>query len=368
MMLGYLVEKEFKQIFRDKFLPKVIFAFPFIALILLPFAANYDIKNIRLTVVDNDKSSYSRELINRLSANHTITFISMEPTYDKALDLVHSDKADMIIDIPKGLEKNYITQKETKVLLAVNSVNGIKGSMGGLYALSIINDYSIDKTSEVSLFKGSQGVEIKPLYQYNKVLNYKLFMVPALMVMILTIICGFLPTLNIVGEKEKGNMEQINVSPIPKPIFILSKLIPYWVIGIIVISIGFIVAWLVYDLVPQGNILTIYFFSFIFTFAISGVGLILSNYASTYQQAMFMMFFFVMILILMSGLYTPFNSMPPWAQVIGSFSPLKYLIEVMRNVYLKGSKISELLPQLYALLGFVVVFYVWAMLSYRKKS
>lgn len=367
-MLRYLVEKEFKQIFRDRFLPKVIFAFPFAVLLLLPFAASYDIKNIRLTIVDNDKTTYSKELINRLCANETITFISMEPTYDKALDLVHSDKADMIIAIPKGLEKNYINQKETKILLAVNSVNGIKGSMGGLYATSIINDFSIDKTSQVALIKGSQGVEIKPLYQYNKVLSYKLFMVPALMVMILTIICGFLPTLNIVGEKEKGNMEQINVSPIPKPIFILSKLIPYWIIGMIVMSIGFIVAWLMYDLVPQGSILTIYLFSFVFTFAISGMGLILSNYSSTYQQAMFMMFFFILILILMSGLYTPFTSMPPWAQTIGSFSPLKYLIEVMRNVYLKGSKLSELLPQLYALLGFVVVFYIWAILSYKKKS
>jgi ABC-2 type transport system permease protein len=193
-------------------------------------------------------------------------------------------------------------------------------------------------------------------------------MVPALMVMILTLICGFLPAFNIVGEKEKGNMEQINVSPITKPVFILSKLIPYWIIGAIVISIGFLVAWLFYGITPQGSIFTVYLFSFIFTLAISGLGLVLSNYAQTYQQAVFMMFFFIMILILMSGLYTPFTSMPPWAQTIGSFSPLKYFIDVMRCVYLKGSNIVELLPQLYALLGFVVVVNTWAILSYRKKN
>lgn len=367
-MIIYLVEKEFKQIFRDKFLPKVIFIFPFIALILLPYAANYDIKNVRLVVVDSDHTSYSKELICRLDANESIAFISTEPTYKAALDMVHSDKADMILEIPNGFEKDFVIGESPKFLIAVNSVNGIKGSIGGMYILSILGDYSLDKGSNISLINPKNAVEILPLYKYNTILDYKLFMVPALMVMILTIICGFLPVLNIVGEKEKGNMEQVNVSPIPKPIFILSKLIPYWIIGIIVISIGFLIAWLFYNIVPQGNIFSIYLFCFIFTFAVSGMGLILSNYATSYQQAMFMMFFFVMILILMSGLYTPFSSMPSWAQVIGGFSPLKYLIEVMRNTYLKGSQIKELLPQLYALIGFVVVFYTWAILSYRKKD
>jgi len=367
-MLGYLIEKEFKQIFRDKFLPKIIFIFPFIALILLPFAANYDIKNVRLAIVDNDNTTYSKGLINRLSANESITLTAMKPTYNSALSLIQSDKADMIINIPKGFEKDFITQKKSNILVSTNSVNGIKGSMGALYALNIISDFSNDKTSEVVSIQQKGGVEIKPLYQFNKELNYKLFMVPALMVMILTIICGFLPALNIVGEKEKGNMEQINVTPITKPIFILSKLIPYWIIGTIVISIGFLVARFVYGIIPVGNIFVVYLFSFIFILAISGLGLILSNYASTYQQAMFMMFFFIMILILMSGLYTPFNSMPSWAQVIGSFSPLKYFIEVMRNIYLKGSTLMELLPQLYIMLSFVVVIDTWAVLSYRKKS
>ena len=262
-MLGYLIEKEFKQIFRDKFLPKIIFIFPFIALILLPFAANYDIKNVRLAIVDNDNTTYSKELINRLSANESITLTAMKPTYNSALSLIQSDKSDMIINIPKGFEKDFITQKKSHILVSTNSVNGIKGSMGAMYALNIISDFSNDKTSEVVSIQQKGGVEIKPLYQFNKELNYKLFMVPALMVMILTIICGFLPALNIVGEKEKGNMEQINVTPVTKPIFILSKLIPYWIIGTIVISIGFLVARFVYGIIPVGNIFVVYLFSFI---------------------------------------------------------------------------------------------------------
>lgn len=367
-MLGYLVEKEFKQIFRDKLLPKVILLFPFVALILLPFAANFEVENMRLVVVDNDNSSYSKELVGKLTANNSINLISMEPTYNAALDLVHSDKADMVINIPRDFEKDFVIDKKANILVAVNSVNGMKGTMGGMYALSIIKQYQDEKTSEIIGINDNSGVEIKTIYQFNRELDYKFFMVPALMVMILTIISGFLPAFNIVGEKEKGNMEQINVSPVTKPIFILSKLIPYWIIGMVIMTIGFIVARFFYGIIPQGSILTIYLFSFVFTLTVSGMGLILSNYASTYQQVVFMMFFFIMILILMSGLYTPFNSMPEWAQKIGAFSPLTYFIDVMRCVYLKGSKLTDLLPQLFKLLAFVLVINSWAILSYRKKS
>ena len=367
-MLGYLIEKEFKQIFRDKILTRIILVFPFIALILLPYAANFEVKNVRLVVVDNDKTSYSSELIHKLLANKSIVFTAIKPTYNSALDLIESDKADMIINIPKDFEKDFLKQKKSDILVATNSVNGTKGSMGAMYALNIISDFADQKTSKLVSINKKGTLEIKPLYQFNRTLDYKFFMVPALMVMILTIICGFLPAFNIVGEKEKGNMEQINVSPITKPVFILSKLIPYWVIGTIVISIGFLVARFFYGIIPMGSIFTIYLFSFVFILSVSGLGLILSNYASSYQQAVFMMFFFIMILILMSGLYTPFNSMPPWAQVIGSFSPLKYFIEVMRNIYLKGSTLMELLPQLLIMIGFVFMINTWAILSYRKKS
>lgn len=367
-MLGYLVEKEFKQIFRDKLLPKVILLFPFLTLILLPYAANFEVKNMRLAIVDEDNSSYSIELVGKLIANNSINLIAQEHTYNAALDLIQSDKADMVINIPKNFEKDFVMNKKSNILIAVNSVNGTKGTMGGMYALSIIKQYQDEKTTEITGVNDPPGVEIKTIYQFNRELDYKFFMVPALMVMVLTIVSGFLPAFNIVGEKEKGNMEQINVSPVTKTVFILSKLIPYWVIGMVIMTISFFVARFFYGIVPQGSILTIYLFSFVFTLAVSGMGLILSNYASTYQQVVFMMFFFIMILILMSGLYTPFNSMPPWAQKIGAFSPLTYFIDVMRNVYLKGSKLTDLLPQLYKLLAFVLVINSWAVLSYRKKN
>lgn len=203
---------------------------------------------------------------------------------------------------------------------------------------------------------------------YNPHLNYKLFMVPALMVMLLTMICGFLPALNVVGEKEVGTIEQINVTPVSKLTFILAKLIPYWLIGFIVLTICFFLAWLLYGILPVGHFVTIYLFAVVFLFVVSGFGLVISNHSATLQQAMFVMWFFMLILMLMSGLFTPVHSMPEWAQLIAALNPLKYFVEVMRTIYLRGGGIVELLPQLGALMAFAVFFNLWAVRSYRKSS
>jgi ABC-2 type transport system permease protein len=207
---------------------------------------------------------------------------------------------------------------------------------------------------------------ILPLYRYNPLLRYPIFMVPAIMVMMMAMICGFLPALNIVSEKESGTIEQINVTPVKRFTFILSKLLPYWAIGFVVLTICFGVAFFVYGLVPAGNVLTIYLFASVFVLAFSGFGLTISNFAGTVQQAMFMMFFFVITFIFLSGLYTPVANMPPWAQTISIFSPLKYFINVMRSVYLKGSDFGELATQFYALCGFAVFFNTLAVVTYRK--
>jgi ABC-2 type transport system permease protein len=191
-------------------------------------------------------------------------------------------------------------------------------------------------------------------------------MVPALMVILLTMLAGFLPALNIVGEKETGTIGQMNVTPVNKTKLILAKLIPYWIIGLFVLSLGILLGYLIYDIYPRGSLITIYIYAIVYIFVVSGLGLIISNYSNTIQQAIFIIFFFIMIFIIMCGLFTPVKSMPEWAQWIAALDPLKYFMDVMRSIYLKGSGMREMLPQLFSLIGFAVVFNTWAVISYRK--
>jgi ABC-2 type transport system permease protein len=370
-MLRYLLEKEFKQFRRNTFLPRLVIIFPLMVLLVFPLVANFEVKNINLSIIDHDKSSFSRNLIQKIQASGYFRITNLSEKYDEALLEIEGDYADVILEIPQNFEKYLVKERQADVMISANAVNGNKGGLGTAYLVNIINDYSQFIRTDLNQNVQKANIpfmEIIPLYRYNPSLLYEVFMVPALMVMVMAMVCGFLPALNIVGEKENGTIEQMNVTPVKKFTLILSKLIPYWIIGYIELNICIGVAFYVWNIEVSGFLGTLYLFVTIFILAISGFGLVISNYAKTVQQAMFMMFFFVLTFIFMSGLYTPVENMPGWAQMISNFSPLKYIIQVLRMVFLKGSTFVELLPQFIALMIFAIFFNSWAVLSYRKSS
>ena len=375
-MLKFLIEKEFKQLFRNAFLPKLIFMFPVFMMILLPWAANMEVKNVYLNIVDNDRSPISERLVQKIAASDYFRLNGTSDSYDEAMKSVEEGRADVIMEITPDFERNLMRGETGRILLSANTVNGTKGSLGSSYLSTIINEYAeelrteqiIPSYSSIDFRQPTLNSQLSTLNLYNPNLNYKLFIVPALMVMLLTLLCGFLPALNIVGEKEKGTIEQINVTPVSKFTFILAKLLPYWLIGFVVLTICFGLAWLFYGIFPVGHLIVIYTYAAIFILAVSGLGLVISNSSATMQQAMFVMFFCLIILMLMSGLFTPIASMPEWAQFITIFNPLKYMIEVLRTVYLKGGGFSDLVVQLWALICFALVLNTWAVMSYRKNN
>ena len=363
-MLRYLLEKEFKQIMRDRFLPRIIFILPLLQLIVLPFAANFEMRNINLSIVDNDHSVVSRQLPDKVLTSDYFHLTDYSPDYNHALSSIESNAADIILEIPSRFEEKLGRDGQADVLIAANAVNGTKGGMGSSYLSSIIQDFNQEK----GFVAGGLQSGIRSTNLFNPHLNYKNYMVPGIMAFLLTIIGGFLSALNIVGEKEKGTIEQINVTPVPKALFLLSKLIPFWIIGFILLTISAIIAWVVYGLTPVGNFGIIYLFAAAYLIAFTGFGLAISSISSTQQQAMFTAFFFFIIFILLGGLFTPISSMPEWAQHLTQFNPLRYFIEVVRMVYLKGSHFADLTGHFIIICLFAVCFNVLAVVSYRKNG
>lgn len=369
MILKYLIEKEFKQFKRNPFVSKFVFVFPFFMLAILPFAANFEVKDLNLSVIDANHSPYSQRLVQKIAASEYFHITDISYNYRSSLKSIEQDKADLILEIPPRFEQELVSEGEAKVMISANAVNGMKGGLGSAYLAGIVAEYNAEIRAELMPVAGKtlkSGMDITKIFRFNPLLKYKYFMVPAIMVMLLTMICGFLPAFNIVLEKENGTIEQMNVTPVGKFSLILSKLIPYWVIGFLVLNICFGVAWLFYGMWPKGSLLTIYLFASIFVLAFSGLGLIISNYSRTLQQAMFMVFFIIITFIFMSGLYTPVDNMPQWAQYISDVSPLKYFIRVMRLVYLKGSAAADLREPFLALCGFAIILNTWAVISYKK--
>jgi ABC-2 type transport system permease protein len=365
-MLRYLIQKEFKQIARNSFIPKILVALPLMVILVFPWAANQEITNLKVDVVDNDHSEFSRRLTEKIATSTYFRLQAASGTREQALQKVENGDTDIILEIESGFEKNLLTLGFANVMISANTVNIMKGGLGSTYLTGIIRDFANEIRMENSGMPATVNLNVAPFSRFNPFSDYKVFMIPALLVMLLTIICGFLPTLNIVSEKELGTIEQINVTPVKKWIFILSKMIPNWIMGIVIMSVYMALSALVYGLTPAGNLLTIYLFALIYILVVSGLGLIISNYSSTIQQAMFLMFFFMIIMILLSGLFTPVASMPQWAQTITIFNPLRYFVEVMRMIYLKGSSALQLGDQMLALLIFAFVLSFWAIMSYRK--
>lgn len=375
-ILRFLLEKEFKQIRRDRFLGKIIFMLPLLQLIVLPFAANFEMRNINLALVDRDRSGLSRELAGQILSSGYFRLADIAHTYAEALPAIEQNRADMMLEIPAGFEKRLLREGSADVFIAANAVNGTKGGLGSSYLTSILQRVNREKgwritpggKSCLAAARLSRVRSVETMALFNPHLDYKSYMVPGIIVFLLTIIGGFVPALNMVSEKEKGTIEQINVSPVSKTVFILSKLIPFWIIGFMLLTLALLIGWIVYGLVPLGSLAVVYLFAAVYLVGFTGLGLAISSISSTQQQAMFTAFFFIIIFALLSGLFTPISSMPAWAQTLTAFNPLRYFVEVMRKVYLAGSSLADLWGHFGVICLFALLFNTLAIISYRKKE
>jgi len=366
--LFILLEKEFKRIFRDKFMPKLIVIVPMIQLLLLPFAANFEMRNINTIIIDRDNSTFSKRLSEKINASEYFNITHERNSHYNAMTEVEKNSADLILEIPKDFEKFLTTTNQADVSLTFNAINGIKGGLGASYLGNILQDFSIELYRASPTAQNIHFINALTEYRFNPHLNFKAFIVPGVLVFLLSLIGGLLASLNIVSEKEHSTIEQMNVSPISKSIFIASKLIPIWVIGLFILTLGMIVAYATYGLFPTGGFWIIYAFAAVYLVAFTGFGLMISNYSSSAQQAILTFIFFVMIFLLMSGLFTPISSMPDWAQKITIFNPVKYFIEVMRYIYLKGANFADIQNNFLTICVFAIVINVCAIIGFRRNS
>lgn len=349
----------------------MIVVMPAVQLMILPLAADYEVKNINIAIVDADRSPYSQRLISTITASGYFKLTGYVDSFHQGLGLIEREQADLILEIPQDFERNLIRENGQKLFIAINAINGVKANLGGAYLTSIIKDYNKDlqlKLIPTERFAATSNIELTSSNWFNTHLNYRVFMVPGILAILITMIGGFLSCLNIVKEKEIGTIEQINVTPIRKHHFILGKLIPFWILGYVVFTIGLVIAWLLYGIVPLGNLAVLYCFIGVYLLAVLGFGLLVSTFCETQQQAMFIMFFFMMVFILMGGLFTSIDSMPEWAKMVSRLNPVSYLISVMRMVILKGSDLMDVMGHLGIMAAFALILNSWAIVNYKKTS
>ena len=367
----YLIRKEFIQIFRNKFIARAIFGVPIVQMLLLVPALTFEIKKVNLCVIDRDMTSESRTLVSQLEGSTFFRIIHTTFSEEKALALLHNNKCDLILQIPEAFSRNIGNGESIKVMVSVNAINAVNAQLSWAYLNGVLRDYNMN------LLSGNAGrwsavpvpqISVTNRYWYNEMLNYKYYMLPGILGILVTAIGFLLAGLNLVREKEIGTIEQINVTPVRKYHFIIAKMFPFLIIGLIDLAIGLIIGKIAFDIPFEGSIALLFLASSIFLISVLGLALFISTFSSSQQQYMFVAFFFMIIFILMSGIFTPFESMPVWAQKIDIINPVVHLMKVNRMVMLKGSSFSDVSREIFSLMILAVSFTALAVNRYRKTS
>ena len=364
----YLLQKEFIQIFRNKAMLPLMFVMPIIQLLVLSYAATFEMKNIKIHIIDMDKSSMSRALISKFNGSKFYTLANYSDAYKTAENDLKVNKADMVLQIPPHFERDLMRDDQAKLQMTINAINGSAAGLINAYSFSIIKEFNRNAIIETYGTPLEMPIKTTTSFWYNPQLDYKTYMVPGILVLLVTIIGLFLAAMNVVREKEIGTIEQINVTPIHKYQFIAGKLIPFWLIAMFELALGLLIAKIVFSLPVLGNVGIVFTVASVYIVAVLGIGLLISTITNTQQQAMFIAWFFMVIFLLMSGLFTPIESMPSWAQQLNIINPIAYFIKVMRMVLLKGSGLIDIMPQFLSLTVYALAVLTLAVSLYRKRN
>ena len=376
-VLRTLIIKELRQFRRNPFLPKLVVGFPLAIVLILPWIANMDVKGVSVGIVDADRSDVSRRITSHVEASEYLRLHDLYADYPSALADLEDGHIDAILEIPNGFGHSlHATPKRLSIW--ANGVNAMKGSLGSQYLMqTVMRALPTGSAPTQPSFENSEIVnsplsiinsQFSIVNYYNPTMDYKHFMIPALMIMLMVMVGGFLPALNLVSEKELGTIEQINVTPVSRLVFTLSKLIPFWVICLLELALCMTLALLVYGLPVAGSVGAIFLAALLFIIVMSSIGVIIANLSDTMQQTMFLMLFIVLSFILLSGLMTPIESMPLWVQHFTHLLPPTYMVEIMRAVYLRGTTVAELSGSYLALATFALIFATLASFTYRKRG
>ena len=350
----------------------IIFIVPVVQLIVFVYAANMEMKEIRFCIVDKDLSGVSQRISSGFKNSPFYKFQGSILDLQLAEDMLFREEVDLIIHINKGFDQQLHRVQHASVQLLINAINATKAGLIRSYSEAIL--LSVNRNLIAEWYRGNispgsmHNIEVMYSFWYNPDLDYKIYMVPGILVILVSIIGIFLTALNLVRERELGTAEQINVTPIKKYQFIAGKIIPFWIIALIELSFGLIIGRLLFNLPIAGSLPLLFLFAALYLLVASGIGLFISTLSENQQQVMFLNFFFMLTFVLMSGIFTPVESMPEWAQKVNILNPFAYFMKVIRMILLKGSTFSDIQPDFFALLTYAAVILSLSVWRYRKTN
>lgn len=370
----FLIQKEFLQVFRDRALLFMLIAPPIVQLIIITSAATFDVKRIDMHLIDLDRTPASIRLVSRFEASGRFAVMHSIPSGDEADRNLLSNEVDLVLRIPNGFGEDLARRRPADVQLIFDGTDGPTAGIGQSYSMQVIQRFTEDEQVRLrtrvkaTSAASTPRLDVRTRMWYNPGGDFEDYMAPGILVILITIVGTMITALNIAREKEQGTIEQLNVTPITKGQFITGKLAPFWLLGIVEFAFGLLVAWLIYDIPLEGSLLIVFVGAGLYLVTALALGLLISTVSQTQQQAQFIAFFVLMIYLFISGLFTPVESMPVWAQWIAEVNPIKHLIALVRAVLIKGAGASQVGVELGALVVFAAITLPLAVRTYSKTA
>jgi ABC-2 type transport system permease protein len=369
----FLAQAELLHVVRDRATLAQVLVVPMVQILILANAATFEIRDTRMWIVDLDRTVASRALVNRFAASGHFDITGTTPSLDAANEALLRGETTLALVIPRDFEADAARTRRANVELVVNAEKGAAAGIVQAYAGTILAAYSAELGRLRPSGFGTAGVaapriDIRYRSRYNPTLNYQHYMVPGLLVALVTMIGTLLTAQNIAREKELGTLEQLNVTPITRGQFIAGKLLPFWLVGLIELALGLTLGVVVFDVPVRGSVFLLFGVAGLYLLVALGIGLWISTIVDTQQQAMFVAFFIINIYMLMSGLFTPIDSMAPWAQTAAELNPVRHFVAISRAILIKGAGLGEIVRPLTFLAVFAAVVLTSAVLQYRKRA
>lgn len=360
--LLYLIQKEFRQIGRDHTMLRIIFLVPILQLFVFAYAANTDLRNVRLAVLDEDQSRASRELVEAFTRSDVFIPGPLAENPRELESFLTREEANLALWIPENFARDLAAKRPTSVGIAVDGQNATLAGRTAGYAQAIVSEEAAR-----GAVRPPPGIRAITRFLYNPELESRYYMIPGIVVLLITVVSAFLTGVAVVREKEIGTLEQLLVTPITPVQFVAGKTIPFAIIAFFELTFATTIAVLWFHLPLRGSVPLLAAGSAAYLLVTLGIGLLASTVSSTQQQAMFTVWFFLVFGILMSGFFFPIENMPDWAQAITIVDPLRYMMDLVRGVFLKGAGFADLWIDLLVLAGMGLAVFSAAMLRFRKR-
>lgn len=370
-----LVRKEIVQVLRDRVMRIQIVLPPLVQLLLLAQMMTFEVKHTNLAVVDLDRSPASARLVEAFTATDRFGVVLATPSPDLADEALLHREASAVLAVPEGFERDLRRGRAPIVQLVLNAEDGAAAGVVQGYAAQILAGFaraeavaSPPVVAAPRFVRSRPSVQIQARRLFNPTGAYRPSMALGLLASLVSIIGILLTSQNIAREREIGTLEQLNVTPLTRSVFLLGKMLPFWALGLFELALGLLIVRFGFGVAFVGSPLLVFAAAALYLPAVLGLGLLISTAVQTQQQAMFLTFFALVTMLFLGGIFTPVRSMPAWAQVVATFNPVQHFAETIRAVLLRGATAAEVAPHLAATTAFGAVVLPLAVLRYRKTA